>query len=263
MTLRSFRQCNSCGSPLVVLPQDHCCIICGKDLSAEPTRPGSPIPVEKVLVDIGNSMSAADLMKKYRISERGLKSLGGKLVAGGHISSEEWATWLNGRDPKSSEISTRQPEGIRGEPPHWFRRTIMRIFRLDSVDGSLVPGETVLRRARLHRRILFLPVLVVIVGTILFLPLGIVSLGWLIVCYLSYEFSEIAVTSNRFIVKIGFIRRHSFEFLRPTIDDIRLSQGPIDKLLGSQTVVVKLVGGNEYKFKDLTKPTGGDINLLS
>ena len=92
------------------------------------------------------------------------------------------------------------------------------------VDSQLLPNETVLYRARLHRSLYnvffsFATLTLIAVALAIFQPpfwwavlvLGVVSLVSFVSAWVRSSSSEFAVTDKRVIIKVGWIRRRTLE----------------------------------------------------
>lgn len=115
------------------------------------------------------------------------------------------------------------------------------------VETSLVPGETVLYRARLSKFI-FLPGLVLLV-----IVIGVLFLAWE---WLTYRSTEMAITNRRVLIKRGVITRHTFEMNLTKIENVHVEQGPLARLLGYGSVTITGTGSTHEKFGFIANPLG-------
>jgi membrane protein YdbS with pleckstrin-like domain len=150
---------------------------------------------------------------------------------------------------------------------------------LSYIEKSLIEGETVLYRARLHWIVLLWPALagglagilgigflvggvyhsarasgfsgtMGIVGFLLFLG-ALVLIGGGIV---KRNSTEIAVTSRRVLIKTGVANRKTLELLLSRIESIGVNETPLGRMLGYGTVVLRGTGGTPEQFDRIDKP---------
>ena len=135
------------------------------------------------------------------------------------------------------------------------------------VDSQLLPNETVLYRARLHRSLysvscvftaLALGAMVFAVGQHqlwwLVLALAVVAaatFGW---SWLRSRSSEFAVTDKRVVIKVGWIRRRTLETMLAKVEGIGVDQSLTGRLLGFGTIVVTGTGGTKEEFDRIADP---------
>lgn len=141
------------------------------------------------------------------------------------------------------------------------------------VDQNLMPGETIIYRARLHWAIFLGPSVWVIVAIWLFvvgiwrfslhgdLTLVFVALGLLLIAmamlfdaFVARHTSEFVVTSKRVLIKIGLIRRRSLETLLNKIESVAVDQGIVGRMLDYGTIIVGGTGGSKEPFHRIADP---------
>src|SRR5688572_28929357 len=95
------------------------------------------------------------------------------------------------------------------------------------IDSSLLTGETVVARARLHRIVFTKPVAVGVAGlaALYFQPavgaiIVLVGLAMTIPPFMTARSSEFGVTNKRVIVKVGVVRRRTLELLLRQVEAI-------------------------------------------
>src|SRR5215467_7903963 len=110
------------------------------------------------------------------------------------------------------------------------------------LDQSLMTGEEVMYRTKLHKISLVVPGLLAFIFGLVGLGawvsqesigltyggLALLIGGW---AYLNYRLSEFGVTTKRVILKTGVLRRRSMEILLNKIESISVDQGPLGRLL--------------------------------
>lgn len=133
------------------------------------------------------------------------------------------------------------------------------------IEKNLMPGESVVYRARLHWAV-YLPAIFFalvsgafciasvdarIVGGLVFLflvlPMGLSAL-------VNVKTAEFAVTDKRVLMKFGFIRRTSLEVLLTKVEGIVVDQGIGGRVLGFGTIVVSGTGGSKTPFPKIAAP---------
>ena len=130
------------------------------------------------------------------------------------------------------------------------------------VDNSLIPGEEVAFRTRLHLIIFAAPLLLLALSVGLFaygwtpaaeilLALAIV---WGLAKYVAYASSEFAVTNKRVIIKVGVLRRRTVEMLNAKVEAVAVNQGIVGRIFGYGNIVVTGTGGTNEAFNGISSP---------
>jgi uncharacterized membrane protein YdbT with pleckstrin-like domain len=130
------------------------------------------------------------------------------------------------------------------------------------VDNSLIAGEEVAFRTRLHFIIFVVPIFLVGISIVLFaygvppaaeivLVIGIV---WGLVKYVDYASSEFAVTNKRVIIKVGVLRRRTVEMLNTKVEAVAVNQGILGRIFGYGNIVVTGTGGTNEPFNGISSP---------
>src|SRR4051812_36534554 len=135
------------------------------------------------------------------------------------------------------------------------------------VDTELLPNETVVYRARLHRSIYgasfifgLLALIAVVFAMVqhqfwwvaLFVGIvALVSFGW---TWLRSASSEFAVTDKRVVIKVGWIRRRTLETMLAKVEGVGVDQSLWGRLLGFGTIVVTGTGGTKEEFDRIADP---------
>ncbi|MGI8497708.1 MAG: PH domain-containing protein [Gemmatimonadaceae bacterium] len=130
------------------------------------------------------------------------------------------------------------------------------------LDSELVPGETVVYRARLHW-LLYAPVLLPLTGlvvslvadshpvAIFFLILTALVAG---IAHIAYRSSEFGVTTKRVIIKTGWLKRRTLEMLLSKIENVGVDQGLAARLFGYGSITVTGTGGTHENFHNIARP---------
>ena len=118
------------------------------------------------------------------------------------------------------------------------------------VDNSLIPGEEVAFRTRLHLIIFVVPVFLLAISIVLFAygypPAGeivlVIAILWGLVKYVDYASSEFAVTNKRVIIKVGVLRRRTVEMLNTKVEAVAVNQSILGRIFGYGNIVVTGTG---------------------
>jgi uncharacterized membrane protein YdbT with pleckstrin-like domain len=145
----------------------------------------------------------------------------------------------------------------------------MREDYMGYIEQNLMQGELIRYRTRLHWIVFVSPVFLIVVGLIFFLSMpshtktvfvvagsiflfGGILLG--VSRFIAYKSSEFAVTNNRVLIKIGFIRRHSLELLLQKVEGIGVDQDVSGRIFGYGTIIVTGTGGTKELFNNIENP---------
>lgn len=130
------------------------------------------------------------------------------------------------------------------------------------IEANLLPGETVVQRARLHW-IVFLKALAVFVvglGLLYFDPklIGaiVMAFGLLMALppWIERVSSEFGVTSKRVIIKVGVIKRRTLELLIRQVEAISVDQSLTGRMLNYGTITLTGTGGVKETFHNISHP---------
>jgi len=130
------------------------------------------------------------------------------------------------------------------------------------VDKSLVAGETVVYRTRLHWIVFLWPVLITAIAIaflIYGLPhvaeaLGAIAVVLWIARYFVYIASEFAITSKRVIIKVGVMQRRTLELQLTKVEAVAVTQGLLGQLFGCGSILVTGTGGTRESFSNIGSP---------
>jgi uncharacterized membrane protein YdbT with pleckstrin-like domain len=130
------------------------------------------------------------------------------------------------------------------------------------VNKSLIPGESVVFRTRLHWIIFTWPVLFLLVtiaaAYLHYRRTAEVLLAITLVVFLAKYFvyiaSEFAVTNKRVIVKVGVVQRRTLELLLTKVEAIAVTQSIAGQLFGCGTIMVTGTGGTREPFSNIRSP---------
>ena len=129
------------------------------------------------------------------------------------------------------------------------------------IEANLLPGETVVQRARLHWIVFLKAIAVAVVGLAVLIvqPLVgaiIVGIGLLMALppWLARTTSEFGVTSKRVIIKVGLIRRRTLELLIRQVEAISVDQSLAGRIFNFGTITLTGTGGVRETFHNIANP---------
>ncbi len=130
------------------------------------------------------------------------------------------------------------------------------------IDNNLMANEVVVYRTRLHWAT-FMSAIVVFVLAIAASFSGMQEADWILYLIaaglvlmnlITYVSSEFGVTNRRVIIKVGFVRRNSYEMLLNRIEGIEVAQSILGRILGYGTIVIRGMGGSQEVFSKIENP---------
>ena len=134
------------------------------------------------------------------------------------------------------------------------------------IQRSLISGESLVYRTRLHWNVLIKPMIwggvpvgagcAVLtsryaVAAWVLIPLG---LFLLIFAFINYFSSEFGVTNKRVLIKTGFMGTHSFEMLLAKVEAIGVDQTLVQKIFNYGTIVISGTGGSKENLPQIKGP---------
>ena len=129
------------------------------------------------------------------------------------------------------------------------------------IEANLLPGETVVQRARLHWIVFLKAIAVAVVGLAVLVvqPLVgaiIVGIGLLMALppWLARTTSEFGVTSKRVIIKVGLIQRRTLELLIRQVEAISVDQSLAGRIFNFGTITLTGTGGVRETFHNIANP---------
>jgi uncharacterized membrane protein YdbT with pleckstrin-like domain len=129
------------------------------------------------------------------------------------------------------------------------------------LDSSLLPGEHVVARARVHRVVFTKAAIVAIAGAVVlwFQPaagavVALIALAMTIPPYITARTSEFGITDKRVIIKVGLVRRRTIELLLRQIEAISVDQTVAGRLLNYGSVTLSGTGGIREVFHNIARP---------
>lgn len=156
------------------------------------------------------------------------------------------------------------------------------------ISDNLMPNETIIFTAKVHRAIFLRPVVAFIGGGVLFIyglsssaqpsssgtisnPSSTQSSAFsFLLCFsglfLLYAIilaleafvriatTEFGVTNIRVMAKIGFIRRHTLEILLSKVESVSINQSILGRILNFGTIVITGTGGTSERIPTIEAP---------
>ena len=118
------------------------------------------------------------------------------------------------------------------------------------VEGALVEGERIVHTGRISLWSLWH-----YIGLgILLLPLFGAGLIFLLIAWIQYQSTELAVTTKRVIVKHGFIRRRTVEINLNKAESIQVDQGVLGRVFDFGTLLIAGTGTSHAPLNGIADP---------
>ena len=117
------------------------------------------------------------------------------------------------------------------------------------IDESLVPGETVLHRARVSW---WSQAGLVVLGVLLLVV--IVGIFFILAAWIKVHSTELAITNRRVIAKFGFIKRDTVEINLEKVEALRVEQGFLGRMLNFGTILMTGTGGSIEPIPNIADP---------
>ena len=137
-------------------------------------------------------------------------------------------------------------------------------------DISMIDGETVIRQSQIHVGCLYMPLIVLCLGTLfvlipifvsimsgyfypgvllsIFNPIFILGLIWFLIRYSGYKNNDLILTNKRVFGKCGLISTTQMQSPLKRIDSVSFSNGLIGKIIGYGTVEIA-TSSSHFKFR--------------
>lgn len=81
-----------------------------------------------------------------------------------------------------------------------------------------------------------------------------IPVGILLTAAVGVKTSELVITDRRVLIKVGFIRRHTFEMFISKIESVAVYQGMMGRLFNYGTVEIRGTGGSAESFSTIAAP---------
>ena len=93
-----------------------------------------------------------------------------------------------------------------------------------------------------------------LIASILLIFAAGIGLLFLLQYYIQFKKTEMAITNLRIIKKVGWISQKTEELALSKIEEVRLSRGILQRILGAGEITVSGTGSNEIKFSWIADP---------
>lgn len=129
------------------------------------------------------------------------------------------------------------------------------------IEQSILSGEEVLYRAKLHWIIFVWPAFFLLIALFGFafsaeagMSFLLIAVLWGIVSFIRYSTSEFGVTNKRIIIKVGVISRRTLEMNLAKVESVNVSQNIFGRILGYGNITVIGSGGTREHFHRISRP---------
>lgn len=119
------------------------------------------------------------------------------------------------------------------------------------IEGSLLSDETILHQARISLWSMF-PL--IFFGVIL-TPV-VIGLVLLVIAYIRYKTTELAITNKRVVVKTGLISRNIIEINIAKVESVEVAQSVLGRLFDFGSLSISGTGFNEAPIPNISDPMG-------
>lgn len=135
--------------------------------------------------------------------------------------------------------------------------------------ATLQADERALHKTTLHWMVLIVPMLVALFTFLVIGPIGMIAAWkgqawiWLLLvipvgivasAVLGVKTSELVITDRRVLIKVGFIRRQTFEMFISKIESVAVTQGMMGRFFNYGTVEIRGTGGSSESFATIAAP---------
>jgi membrane protein YdbS with pleckstrin-like domain len=135
--------------------------------------------------------------------------------------------------------------------------------------ATLQADERALHKTTLHWMVLIVPMFVALFALLVIGPVGMIAAWkgqawiWLLLAIpvaivasavLGVKTSELVITDRRVLIKVGFIRRQTFEMFISKIESVAVTQGMLGRFFNYGTVEIRGTGGSSESFATIAAP---------
>jgi uncharacterized membrane protein YdbT with pleckstrin-like domain len=117
------------------------------------------------------------------------------------------------------------------------------------VEGALIQDEKIVHIGHISKWSLWH----LIALGILLLPV-VIGLFFLVQAYIRYKTTELAITTKRVIVKVGFIRRSTVEININKVESVQVDQGLLGRVFDFGTLVIAGAGAAQAPLHGIAEP---------
>jgi uncharacterized membrane protein YdbT with pleckstrin-like domain len=121
---------------------------------------------------------------------------------------------------------------------------------LSYVSKTLIPGETIVHEATIS---LWTQTPLILLGIILLPAFGI-GLIFLVMAYIRYKSTELAVTTKRTVAKFGFVSRHTMEMNLSKIETIQVTQSLLGRMFDFGSLIISGAGIPQEPIPGIGQP---------
>jgi len=118
------------------------------------------------------------------------------------------------------------------------------------VEGALVKDERIVHLGHISLWSIWH---LIALGIVLLPAFGI-GLIFLVMAYIRYKTTELAITTRRVIVKFGFIRRSTVEINIAKVESIQVEQEVLGRLFNFGTLIISGAGTPQAPIPGISKP---------
>lgn len=118
------------------------------------------------------------------------------------------------------------------------------------IEGTLIQDERILYSGHIS---LWLHAWLILLGIVLLPAFGI-GLIFLLVAWIKYKTTELAITNKRIVAKFGFISRRTVEININKIESIQVEQSVLGRLFNYGTLIIAGTGSSHAPILGISKP---------
>ena len=118
------------------------------------------------------------------------------------------------------------------------------------IEGALIKDERVVYTGHIS---LWSLAHLIIPGIIL-LPVFGVGLVFLLIAFIRYKTTELAITNKRVIAKFGFISRHTIELNINKVEGIQVTQGILGRIFNFGSLIISGTGAQQAPIPGISNP---------
>lgn len=118
------------------------------------------------------------------------------------------------------------------------------------IDQVLIKDEQVIYRGKIS----IVTLLPLILLGLITLPVFGLGLVFLIMAWIKYATTELAITNKRVIAKSGLIQRKTMEMFLSKIESVQVEQGILGRIFDYGTVTISGTGIHSAPFADMAAP---------
>lgn len=117
------------------------------------------------------------------------------------------------------------------------------------IEGSLLSDETILHQGRISLWSMF----PLIFFGVIFTPV-VIGLVLLVIAYIRYQTTELAITNKRVVVKTGLISRNIIEISIAKVESVEVAQSVLGRLFDFGSLSISGTGFNQAPIPNISDP---------